>query len=73
VQWVWKAEKGNRLRQRNLLQKRKEMMEEVKEVSQILLQQDLRLLMGEIDRPSTGRVEPVRGCLITQAVWNEPP
>ena len=21
------------------------------------------LLMGEIDRPSTGRVEPVRGCL----------
>jgi hypothetical protein len=34
---VWKAEKGNHLHQRNLLQKRKEMMEEVKEVSQILL------------------------------------
>jgi hypothetical protein len=31
------------------------------------------LLTGEIDRPSTERVEPVRGCLITQAVWNEPP
>jgi hypothetical protein len=31
------------------------------------------LLTGEIDRPSTGRVEPVRGCLITQAVWDEPP
>jgi hypothetical protein len=31
------------------------------------------LLTGEIDRPSTGRVEPVRGCLITQAVWNGPP
>jgi hypothetical protein len=40
---VWKAEKGNWLRQRNLLQKRKEMMEVVKEVSQILLQQDLCL------------------------------
>jgi hypothetical protein len=36
---VWKAEKGNCLRQRNLLQKRKEMMEVVKGVSQILLQQ----------------------------------
>jgi hypothetical protein len=31
------------------------------------------MLTGEIDRPSTGRVEPVRGCLITQAVWDEPP
>jgi hypothetical protein len=31
------------------------------------------MLTGEIDRPSTERVEPVRGCLITQAVWNEPP
>jgi hypothetical protein len=31
------------------------------------------VLTGEIDRPSTGRVEPVRGCLITQAVWDEPP
>jgi hypothetical protein len=31
------------------------------------------LLTGEIDRPSIKRVEPVRGCLITQAVWNEPP
>jgi hypothetical protein len=31
------------------------------------------LLMGEIDRPSIKRVEPVRGCLITQAVWNGPP
>ena len=31
------------------------------------------LLMGEIDRPSIGRVEPVRGCLITQAIWDEPP
>jgi hypothetical protein len=31
------------------------------------------VLTGEIDRPSTERVEPVRGCLITQAVWNEPP
>jgi hypothetical protein len=30
-------------------------------------------LTGEIDRPSTERVEPVRGCLITQAVWDEPP
>jgi hypothetical protein len=33
----------------------------------------MELLTGEIDRPSTGRVEPVRGCLITQAVWNGPP
>jgi hypothetical protein len=40
---VWKTEKGNCLRQKNLLQKRKEMMEVVKEVSQILLQQDLGL------------------------------
>jgi hypothetical protein len=32
-----------------------------------------RLLTGEIDRPSTGRVDPVRGCLITQAVWDNPP
>jgi hypothetical protein len=31
------------------------------------------MLTGEIDRPSTERVEPVRGCLITQAVWDEPP
>jgi hypothetical protein len=31
------------------------------------------VLTGEIDRPSTKRVEPVRGCLITQAVWNGPP
>jgi hypothetical protein len=31
------------------------------------------LLTGEIDHPSTERVEPVWGCLITQAVWNEPP
>jgi hypothetical protein len=31
------------------------------------------LLAGENDRPSTERVEPVRGCLITQAVWDEPP
>jgi hypothetical protein len=36
---VWKAEKVDCLRQkRNLLQKRKEMKEVVKEVSQILLQ-----------------------------------
>jgi hypothetical protein len=35
--------------------------------------EDKNLLTGEIDRPSTERVEPVRGCLITQAVWNEPP
>jgi hypothetical protein len=31
------------------------------------------VLTGEIDRPSTERVEPVWGCLITQAVWDEPP
>jgi hypothetical protein len=31
------------------------------------------VLMGEIDCPSTERVELVRGCLITQAVWDEPP
>jgi hypothetical protein len=31
------------------------------------------VLTGEIDRPSTERVEPIRGCLITQSVWNEPP
>jgi hypothetical protein len=31
------------------------------------------LLMGEIDRPSTGRVDLVRGCLITQDVWDSPP
>jgi len=31
------------------------------------------VLTGEIDHPSTERVEPVRGCLITQAVWDEPP
>jgi hypothetical protein len=30
------------------------------------------VLTGENDRPSTGRVEPVRGCLITQAVWYGP-
>jgi hypothetical protein len=29
---VWKAEKGNCLRQKNLLQKKKEMMEVVREV-----------------------------------------
>jgi hypothetical protein len=39
---VWKAEKVNFLHQkRNLLQKWKEMREVVKEVSQILLQEDL--------------------------------
>ena len=32
-----------------------------------------KVLTGEIDRPSTERVEPVQGCLITQALWNEPP
>jgi hypothetical protein len=37
---VWKAEKGNCLRQKNLLQKRKDMMEVVREVFEILLQQD---------------------------------
>ena len=31
------------------------------------------VLTGETVLPSTGRVEPVRGCLITQAVWNGPP
>jgi hypothetical protein len=31
------------------------------------------LLTGGNDRPSIKRVEPVRGCLITQAVWNGPP
>jgi hypothetical protein len=33
----------------------------------------MSVLTGEIDRSSTGRVEPVRGCLITQAIWDEPP
>jgi hypothetical protein len=37
---VWKATKGNCLRQRSLLQKKKEMMEVVREVFQILLQQE---------------------------------
>jgi hypothetical protein len=41
---VWKAKKVSFLRpMRSLLQKRKEMREVVKEVSQILLQQDLSL------------------------------
>jgi hypothetical protein len=31
------------------------------------------LLTGGNDRPSIKRVEPVRGCLITQAIWNGPP
>jgi hypothetical protein len=31
------------------------------------------LLTGENDRLSIKRVEPVRGCLITQALWNGPP
>jgi hypothetical protein len=32
---------------------------------------DVNLLTGEIDRPSTGRVEPVRGCLNnpSRLVW----
>jgi hypothetical protein len=37
---VWKDEKGNCLRQKSLLQKKKEMMEVVRVVFQILLQQE---------------------------------
>jgi hypothetical protein len=37
------------------------------------LRKQSRMLTGENDRPSIKRVEPVRGCLITQAVWNGPP
>jgi hypothetical protein len=35
---MWKAKKGNCLREKSLLQKKKGMMEVVKEVFQILLQ-----------------------------------
>ena len=44
-----------------------------KNVGDISRHTDVELLTGENDRPSTGRVEPVRGCLITQAIWDEPP
>jgi hypothetical protein len=37
---VWKAEKGNYLRQKSLLQKKKEVMEVVRVVFQILLQKE---------------------------------
>jgi hypothetical protein len=37
---VWKVAKGNCLHQKSLLWKKKEMMEVVREVSQILLQQE---------------------------------
>jgi hypothetical protein len=59
---VSKADMRNCLFLRILLQKKNEMNKVVKVEYQVLLLQVL--LMGEIDRSSTGGVNPVWGCLI---------
>jgi hypothetical protein len=59
--------------------KRRKMKRKIKEIEvlerYIKIENEMlrTLLTSENDRSSIKRVEPVRGCLITQAVWYGPP